>query len=74
MVFKKYTHISRNFYFAKVKDNTRIAVDYNDFELDASLKGEFVRLVKGDDSLSEEEKAEIIRCGFQALNGEDIEL
>ena len=63
-----------SFYFAKVQDKTKIAVDYNDFELDASLKGEFVRLVKGDDSLSEEEKAEIIRCGFQALNGEDIEL
>ncbi len=63
-----------SFYFAKVKDKTRIAVDYNDFELDASLKGEFVRLVKSDDSLSEDEKAEIIRCGFQALNGEDIEL
>lgn len=63
-----------DFYFAKVKDNTRIAVDYNDFEFDASLKGEFVRLVKGDDSLNEEEKAEIIRCGFQALSGEDIEL
>ena len=62
------------FYFAKVNDKTRIAVDYNDYELDASLKGEFVRLVKGDDSLNEEEKAEIIRCGFQALNGEDIEL
>ncbi|WP_242871831.1 metallophosphoesterase family protein [Butyrivibrio hungatei] len=62
------------FYFAKVKDKTKIAVDYNDYELDASLKGEFVRIVKGDESLTEEEKAEIIRCGFQALNGEDIEL
>ncbi len=66
--------LSERFYFVKVKDNTGIAVDYNDYELDASLKGEFVRVVKGDASLTEEEKAEIIRCGFQALNGEDIEL
>ncbi len=66
--------LMEGFYFAKVKDKTKIAVDYNDYALDASLKGEFVRIVKGDASLSEEEKAEIIRCGFQALNGEDIEL
>ncbi len=66
--------LMEGFYFAKVKDKTKIAVDYNDYELDASLKGEFVRIVKGDASLTEEEKAEIIRCGFQALNGEDIEL
>lgn len=63
-----------DFYFVKVKDDTRIAVDYNDYELDASLKGEFVRIVKRDGSLNEEDKAEIIRCGFQALNREDIEL
>lgn len=66
--------LNESFYFAKVYDKTTIAVDYNDYELDASLKGEFVRLVKGDESLSEDEKAEIIRCGFQALNGEDIEI
>ncbi|MBE6035000.1 MAG: DNA repair exonuclease [Clostridiales bacterium] len=62
------------FYYAKVTDKSKIAVDYNDYEMDASLKGEFVRLVKNDESLTEDEKAEIIRCGFQALNGEDIEL
>ncbi len=66
--------LMEGFYYAKVNDKTKIAVDYNDYELDASLKGEFVRIVKADESLSEEEKAEIIRCGFQALNGEDIEL
>lgn len=62
------------FYFAKVTDQTRIAVDYNIYEKEASLKGEFVRLIKSDSSLSGEEKAEIIRCGIQALNGEDIEI
>ena len=62
------------FYFIKVVDKTKIAVDYNDYELDASLKGEFVRLVKNDATLNDDEKAEIIRCGFQALNGEDIEI
>ena len=62
------------FYYVKIKDKTKIAIDYNDYKLDASLKGEFVRLLQADDSLSEEEKTEIIRCGFQALNEEDIEL
>ena len=61
-----------DFYYIRISDKTKIAVDYNDYELDASLKGEFVRLVKNDASLSEEEKAQIIRCGFQALNGEEI--
>lgn len=66
--------LMERFFYAKVVDKTKIAVDYNDYELDASLKGEFVRLVKSDNSLTDDEKAEIIRCGFQALNGEDIEV
>lgn len=65
---------SEKYYFVKVQDKTRLAVDYKDFELDASLKGEFVRVVKEDNTLSEDEKAAIIRCGFQALNGEEFTL
>ena len=42
------------FYFVRVVDETRIQVDYEQFSLDASLKGEFVRLVQGDSGLSEE--------------------
>ena len=62
------------FYYAKLKDETKIEVDYNDYILEASLKGEFVRLIKGDDTLTEDEKAELIRCGFQALSEEEIEI
>lgn len=61
-----------DYYFIKVKDNTKLAVNYNDFSLDASLKGEFVRLVMGDSDMDEELKARIIRCGIQALAGEEI--
>ncbi|MCF0145765.1 MAG: hypothetical protein HUJ73_04170, partial [Eubacterium sp.] len=57
-------------YFLKVKDQTTLHVDYRDYALDASLKGEFVRLVSRDPSLEEQEKAEIIRCGIRALSGE----
>ncbi len=61
------------FYFLKLYDETRLNVDYNSFALDESLKGEFVRTVWADQELSDEEKAEIIRCGIQALAGEEIE-
>lgn len=66
--------LNMNFYFAKVYDHSRIAVDYNDYAYDASLKGEFVRLIQGDPDMDDDTKAEIIRCGIQALNGEEIEV
>ena len=65
--------LGRDFYFAKVYDRSKLFVDYNDYELDASLKGEFVRLVKNDETLSDDEKAQIIVFGLAALRGEDIQ-
>ena len=59
------------FYFEKVYDKTRLMVNYGDYEKDASLKGEFVRLVSTSD-LSEEEKSKVIRMGILALAGEEI--
>ena len=41
------------FYFEKVKDRTTLRVDYSDYEKDASLKGEFIRMVLGSE-LSQE--------------------
>ncbi|MCR4705641.1 MAG: DNA repair exonuclease [Lachnospiraceae bacterium] len=61
-------------YFLKIYDRTQTHVNYEDYALDASLKGEFVRAVKADETLSDEEKAEIIRCGIRALGGEEIAL
>ena len=46
-------------------------MDYSAFALDESLKGEFVRTVMAAEDLQEEEKAEIIRYGIQALAGEE---
>ena len=37
-----------------------------------SLKGEFVRKVMQDETLSEEEKAMVVRCGICALKGEEF--
>jgi hypothetical protein len=59
------------FYFEKVYDKTRLMVNYSDYEKDASLKGEFIRMVSASD-LSEEEKSRVIRMGILALAGEEI--
>ena len=61
------------FYFEKVYDETKLMVNYKDYEKDASLKGEFIRLVSASD-YSEEEKSMIIRTGILALQGEEINL
>ena len=61
------------FFIFKVKDDTKIRIDTNLFAKDNSLKGEFIRTVEEDDSLSDEDKRQIIRIGLQGFNGEDFE-
>ncbi len=65
--------LENGFYFVKVKDESRLKLDEADYSMDISLKGEFVRAVMASD-LSEEEKADIILSGLQALAGEEITL
>lgn len=60
------------FYFVKIQDDTVFEIDYEEYEHDESLKGEFIRTVKSRTDLSEEDKAMIIRFGIQALKGEEI--
>ena len=64
-------HFAEYYYFEKIYDKTKIMVNYADFEMDASLKGEFVRMVNASD-LSEEEKSKVIRMGLMALAKEEI--
>ena len=59
------------FYYEKVYDETRLLINYSEYEKDASLKGEFIRMVLGSD-MTEEQKSEVIRCGISALSGEVI--
>ena len=47
-------------------------VELQEFLLDESLKGEFVRSVMADEKLTEEEKAAVIRYGLQAIAGEEV--
>lgn len=61
------------FFFLKIYDKTKLIVDFDSFLLDESLKGEFVRQVKADETMDEETKAAVIRYGLQVLAGEVME-
>lgn len=62
------------YYFATVKDETRVKCDYSLYEAEQnSLRGEYVRTVLASEDLTAEEKDEIIRLGIDALNGEERE-
>lgn len=61
------THFKDSFYYVEVVDGTSFIVDYDSYEYDESLKGEFARVVKADNELTEEEKALIIKTGIDLL-------
>ena len=61
------------FWFVRIKDESRFRLDPGVYEHDASLKGEFIRLVMASDK-KEEDKARIICAGLQALMGEEVAL
>ena len=62
-----------NFWFVKIKDESRLMIDKAGYEHDISLKGEFIRMVMASDR-SDEEKEQIILCGIRALSGEEVTL
>ncbi|MBQ3664709.1 MAG: metallophosphoesterase [Lachnospiraceae bacterium] len=59
-----------DYFFLKVCDESGFKVDYEEFQFDESLKGEFVRNVMSENAITEEDKAKIIRYGIQLLMGE----
>ncbi|MBR6918486.1 MAG: metallophosphoesterase [Clostridia bacterium] len=65
-------HFEADHYLFDTVDSTTIKIDYSKFRLDASLKGEFVRLVEAADGIDDAEKAKVIKCGIRALSGEDF--
>ena len=65
--------VKSGFAFTKVKDETTLALDPEQFQNDVSLKGAFIRMVLESEG-TEEDKAAIIRTGLQALAGEEIGL
>lgn len=65
--------VKGKFAFTKVKDETAMALDPEQFQNDISLKGMFIRMVLSEVE-NEEERAAIIRTGLEALAGEEIGL
>jgi len=63
-------HIGEKFYYFEIKDETGLSISAEDYRHDRSLKGELIRLVLGDDGLSDEEKDRVINCALSALMGE----
>ncbi len=61
------------FYFVKIKDESSLKIDRESYEHDASLKGEFIRMVMASE-LPQEEKDQIILCGIRSLSGEEVAL
>lgn len=65
--------LGERFWFARIKDESRFRMERSSYEHDASLKGQFIRLVMASDR-AEEDKARIICAGLQALAGEAVEV
>ncbi len=59
--------------FADVKDKTEKRLDLSAYDNDRSIRGEFVRQVRGSD-LPEEEKNRIIVYGLKALEGRELDV
>ncbi len=66
-------NLEDRFYFVKVEDKTEFHVDYSDYAYDASLKGEYVRMIEAADDIPEVDKPDIIRIGLKAISGEDMD-
>ncbi len=64
------TQLSDEYFFVKLTDRSARSVNPEEFAMDATLKGEFVRMVLADENLTEERKGEIISCGLKVLRGE----
>ncbi len=59
-----------HFYHFELIDESRTDLNPESVRYDKSLKGEFIRLVLADDSLTAEEREKIIRTGLYALEGD----
>ena len=63
--------LETSFWYVKVQDESRLHFSRESYEYDASLKGEFTRLVLSSDR-TDGEKERIIFCGLRALMGEEV--
>ena len=59
------------YYYAEIKDESKLRINADDFKNDISLKGEFIRSVLGDGTLSDSEKESVINLGLNVLMEEE---
>jgi len=60
----------RDYFAFRIDNKTTRSISAENYNGDESLKGEFIRLVMDDDSISENDKGQIINYGLMALVGE----
>lgn len=63
---------NEDYYFVQIVDETKLKMKEEDYLLDFSLKGEFIRQIMKDETILEEDKKTIIRYGLQVLAGEEV--
>lgn len=67
------TRFAHRHYYFECRDESRMRISADAFINDKTLKGEFIRGVFADESLSDEEKQKIISMGLRALHGATID-
>ncbi len=61
--------LQNDFFYIKVKDETKLYISKEEYQNDISLKGEFIRLVLDSSEVSHDME-QIIQYGIEALSGE----
>lgn len=64
---------AEEFFFVKIKDESRLELQREEYINDVSLKGAFIRAVMASD-MEESRKENVIMLGLRALRGEEAEL
>ena len=59
--------LGKAYYYIEIKDITRVKISPEEFKNDISLKGEFIRSVLDDGTLTDEEKEKVIMLGLEVL-------
>lgn len=65
--------LAEKFFFVRLMDESRLFIDYAQYQNDLTDRGEFVREV-GRYALSDEEREAVLEVGLKALAGEEIDL
>lgn len=61
------------FYYFEIRDERKMRLSFTRYKNDKSLKGEFIRMILADPSLSDGDRGEIIETGLAALSGEPLD-